>query len=372
MEQNNCSLKTNSMKKLFFILVVLLTVAGNKINAQGCVAIRSTGATCSLRMPDSISSASKWQLGLNYRFYKSYKHFIGTQEQKLRVDTGSNVINHSTTFDITVTHQLNNRWSLLLDVPILDNSRSSLYEHDRIHRYSTHSFGVGDIRFSAYRWMFDPEKSEHFNLQLGLGIKFPTGDYHFEDRFHTSDSTTQIGPVDQSIQLGDGGTGFTVEANTFYNFSHHVGLYGNFYYLVNPREENGVSTSRGGTPSAQTVEIGSDVMSVPDQYLIRAGVNFDFNKWMFSAGMRDECLPVHDLIGGSQGFRRPGYIISEEQGVSYGFKRFSAYLYVPVALVRNRTQSVPDKNKTALTGVYTQGDAAFADYVINVGFVIKL
>lgn len=360
------------MKKLFFILSFLSTIIiNNKIYSQGCVAIRSTGATCSLRMPDSISTASKWQLGINYRFYRSYKHFIGKEEQEERIKAGSNVINHSTTIDIPVTHELNQRWSLLVDVPILDNSRSSLYEHDKVHRYSTHSFGVGDIRFSAYRWMFDPEKSEHFNLQLGLGIKFPTGDYKYQDRFHINDSTTIVGPVDQSIQLGDGGTGFTVEANTFYNFSHHVGLYGNFYYLVNPREQNGVSTSRGGIPSTQTVEIGSDVMSVPDQYLIRAGVNFDFNKWMFSAGMRDECLPVHDLIGGSQGFRRPGYIISEEQGISYSLKRFSAYAYVPVALVRNRTQSVPDKNKTALTGMYTQGDAAFADYVINVGFVIK-
>jgi hypothetical protein len=361
------------MKKSLFVLVALsLIIINNKSFAQGCVAIRSTGAICALHMPDSISNASKWQLGINYRYYKSYKHYVGTEEQKLRVDTGSNVINHSNTIDIALTHELNRRWSLLVDVPILANSRSSLYEHDRVNRYSTHSFGVGDIRFSAYRWMFDPEKSQHFNLQLGLGIKFPTGDYKYQDKFHITDSTTQVGPVDQSIQLGDGGTGFTVEANTFYNFSHHVGLYGNFYYLLNPREQNGVSTARGGVPSAQTMQIGSDVMSVPDQYLIRAGVNFDFNRLMFSFGMRDECLPVYDLIGGSEGFRRPGYIISEEQGVSYAFKKFSAYAYVPVALVRNRTQSVPDKNKTELTGVYSHGDAAFADYVINVGFVFKL
>jgi len=361
------------MRKLsVLIMILLLSYINNKLYSQGCVAIRSTGATCSMHEPDSVSTTSKWQFGINYRFYKSYKHFVGKEEQKERVKVGSNVINHSTTFDIAVTHELNQRWSLLVDVPILDNSRSSLYEHDKIHRYTTHSFGVGDIRFSAYRWMFDPSASQRFNLQLGLGIKFPTGDYKYEDKFHINDSTTIVGPVDQSIQLGDGGTGFTVEANTFYNFSHNVGLYGNFYYLISPREQNGVSTARGGTVSAQTAQIGSDVMSVPDQYLIRAGVNFSFNKWMFSAGMRDECMPVHDLIGGSQGFRRPGYIISEEQGISYSFKRFSAYAYVPVALVRNRTQSVPDKNKTALTGVYTQGDAAFADYVINVGFVIKL
>jgi hypothetical protein len=44
---------------------------------------------------------------------------------------------------------------------------------------------------------------------------------------------------------------------------------------------------------------------------------------------------------------------------------------VPVALARNRTQSVPDKNKTTLTGVFTQGDAAFADYSINAGFVVS-
>jgi hypothetical protein len=44
---------------------------------------------------------------------------------------------------------------------------------------------------------------------------------------------------------------------------------------------------------------------------------------------------------------------------------------VPVALVRNRTQSIPDKETTAETGIYKQGDAAFADYVINVGMNIQ-
>jgi hypothetical protein len=34
---------------------------------------------------------------------------------------------------------------------------------------------------------------------------------------------------------------------------------------------------------------------------------------------------------------------------------------------RNRTQSVPDKIKTQKNGVYSQGDAAFADYTINFG-----
>jgi len=361
------------MKNLFPpVLMAMLLLATGKSFSQGCVAIRSTGATCALHIPDSVAMLSKWQLGLNYRYFKSYKHFVGKEEQKQRVDSGSNVINHSNTIDIAITHQLNSRWTLLLDVPVVAYSRSSLYEHDRVNRYTTHSYGIGDIRLSAYRWMFDPHKFMNFNLQLGLGIKLPTGDYDFKDKFHITDSTTRLGPVDQSIQPGDGGTGFTVEANTFYNFSHHFGLYGNFYYLINPREQNGVSTARGGEPSPQTMQIGSDVMSVPDQMLARAGFNFSHSNWIASAGVRYECLPVYDLVGGSEGFRRPGYIVSIEPGVSYNFRKISAYAYVPVALVRNRTQSVPDKHKTDITGVYSQGDAAFADYVINIGMVIKL
>ena len=34
-------------------------------------------------------------------------------------------------------------------------------------------------RVSAYRWMFDPAKSHKGNIQLGLGIKLPTGDYRY-------------------------------------------------------------------------------------------------------------------------------------------------------------------------------------------------
>ena len=205
-----------------------------------------------------------------------------------------------------------------------------------------------------------------------MGIKLPTGDYKYQDRFYTTTpGVTIIGPVDQSIQLGDGGTGFTTEINAYFNLSHTINLYGNFYYLISPREQNGVSTARGGTPSASAVANQSDVMSVPDQMMIRGGANFIVDKFTFSAGLRNECLPVHDLIGGSNGFRRPGYIISAEPGITYAFKKINLYAYVPIAVTRNRMQSVPDKISTALNGKYTQGDAAFADYTVNIGMSIK-
>ena len=360
------------MKQSFNILLLalFLNIISNKASAQGCVAIRSTGGVCTMEHSHNTTD-SKWVLNINNRYFKSFRHFIGTKEQKQRVENGSEVINHSYTLDLTLTRNLNKWWSFSVDAPILANSRSSLYEHDRKNRFLTHSFGLGDVHFSAYRWIFDPAKMPRGNIQVGLGIKLPTGDYKYQDFFHKNDSTLVLGPVDQSIQLGDGGTGFPAEINAFYSFSEKVSAYGNVYYLVSPREQNGVSTSRGGEPSASSIKNGSSVMSVPDQYMMRAGINFTARQLLFSIGVRDECLPVHDLIGGSRGFRRPGYIISAEPGITYNFKNFNIYAYVPVALERNRTQSVADKIQTRLTGVYTQGDAAFADYTVNIGCSIK-
>ena len=361
------------MKKLFIAILLLVTFGSqHKAAAQGCVAIRSTGGFCTAGADHNLDSAAQWQFSVNNRYYKSFKHYIGTVYQKQRQELGNEVINHAYTMDMAIYRILNPRWSLMLDLPISANARSQTYtQSDVLHRFSTHAFGAGDIRFAVYRWMFDPTKMPKGNLQVGLGLKFATGNDNVQDYFKTSDSTKTFGPVDQSIQLGDGGTGITLELNGYYNFSHRVGLYGNFFYLSNPMDQNGVSNAHGATPSAASIANGSNVMSVPDQYMARAGVSLQFNRLNVSAGVRDDCLPVHDLIGSSDGFRRPGFIISGEPGVTYVFNKISLYSYVPIAIVRDRTQSVPDKITTALTGVYTHGDAAFANCVVNIGANIR-
>ena len=360
------------MKNLL-IIAVLFTAFNQVSNAQGCVAIRSTGGICTMsHQADSITDApSKWIFNAGTRYFKSYKHFKGKEEQVERVENGTEVINHSFTLDLSILRNLNNRWSLYAGVPIISNARSSLYEHGGKERISTHSFGIGDARVAAYYWLIDPKKSKRFNVQAGLGIKLPTGDYKYQDYFGP-DSAKLLGPVDQSIQLGDGGTGITAEINLYYHLAKRLGVYGNFFYMANPREQNGVSTSRGKPTSAANVANGSDVMSVPDQFLVRGGFNYAINKLVATAGVRMECVTVYDLIGGDNGFRRPGYVISAEPGLTYGFKKVNAFLTVPIAIERNRTQSVPDKITSSKTGVYRHGDAAFADYSINLGVSIKL
>lgn len=365
------------MQRIYILTALMIFINVNQTHAQGCVAIRSNGNSCSLIKDGGEKS---WSLNFNNRYFRSYKHFVGTEEQKERELNGTEVINHSFSWDFTLTRKLNKYWSYSLNLPVLSNTRSSLYEHygnsstSPNARNSTHSFGIGDIRFSAYRWIFDPAKSHKGNLQVGLGIKLPTSDYKYQDYFHksvASGDSVILGPVDQSIQLGDGGTGISVELNGYHNISPRTALYGNFYYLINPREQNGVSTARGGIASATSIKYFFNTMSVPDQYMVRTGASYMTSKFTFAGGLRIEGIPSSDLIGGDKGFRRPGYIISAEPVISYMTKKANFYLSVPVALQRNRTQSYSDKLRSTATNK-VHGDAAFSDYFISAGFSIHL
>ncbi len=355
----------------FLLTGIMILVFSCRVNAQGCVAIRTTGGSlCTMLHADSNATNAKhdlWQLNISNRYFNSFRHFIGTTEQKQRLQQHTEVINHVNTTDISIARDLNNRLSIAFDLPILDNSRSQRAQFGNKDRYVTHSFGLGDVSLTVYRWMLDPSKPHKGNFQLGLGIKFATGDYKYQDYFPVNDSTRQLRTVDQSIQLGDGGTGIITEANWYYNFNPLVGLYGNLYYMLNPREQNGVPTYRSNANEA--------IMSVPDQYMARLGLNYGFKGGLkdlsASLGARLEGIPVYDLIGGSEGFRRPGYIVSVEPGLNLMVKKSTFFVQVPVAMVRCRPQSVPDKETTAQTGKYTNGDAAFADYLINVGFTTR-
>ena len=82
-----------------------------------------------------------------------------------------------------------------------------------------------------------------------------------------------------------------------------------------------------------------------------------------SFGLRVEGVPVRDIIGGDTGFRRPGIAVSVEPAINMIVKgKNTVTLAIPVAIYRNRFQSVPDKARGA------HGDAAFADYLVLAGY----
>lgn len=380
---------TMSIRNKFLVLFFTSLTFKANLNAQGCVAIRTVGGLNTMEhsmmhgimngmLHDSTAQKMvepKWDLNMSGRYFKSYKHFNGTDEQTQRVTEQTDVRNFSRTMDISLVRKLNEKCSIGFDLPLIYNERSSLYEHLGSTmgnpRFSTFSQGIGDIRITAYKWLIAPKPGAKGNLLAGIGLKLPTGNYQAEDIFHYKLGTailTRKGPVDQSIQPGDGGWGLTLELNGFRQINNAFSIYSNAYYLINPKGNNGVSTARGGIASASAIKYTSDVMSVPDQYLLRAGTNFTTNALTLSLGARYECIPASDLIGDNTGFRRPGNVLALEPGANYNYKKFNFYLYAPVAIRRERPQSYPDILKTNDTQVFSRGDAAFADYSISLGF----
>ncbi|MFN5422649.1 MAG: hypothetical protein ACK5AO_05230 [bacterium] len=365
-----------SILSVIFVQLLIHTISFTESNAQGCVAIRGIGGELCTNNNEH-NDTSLWSLTINTRSFKSYKHFVGLVEQKERVENKTEVINHSFSTDLFIQRNINSKYAIGCNIPIISNVRSSLYEHGGNNagpagRHATHSFGIGDLRIVGYAWLKDPINMPRWNVQLGVGLKLPTGDYNYTDYFYKNDTTKILGPVDQSIQLGDGGTGMSIEVNSFYAFTHQFSVYGNFFYLSNPREQNGVSTARGGTPSTTSIAYGSNTMSVPDQYMYRVGVSYMNKHISANIAIRKDGIPAIDVIGKSGGFRRPGYVVAIEPGMAYKHKKITYFINTPIALQRNRTQSVPDKIRTQKSGVYYKGDAAFADYLINIGASVKL
>jgi len=305
-------------------------------------------------------AAGEWGFSLGWRYQESDRHFVGDEYQEERDELGNQVINHVNLADLTIRYQATKRVELSLGLPIFMATRSQSLRQQgvELERYQTAARGVGDVFFTTHRWMFDPDTHPGGNLQLGVGVKIPTGQNNATDTFRVLSGgvvTNQIRTVDQSIQPGDGGFGILVDASTFKAVAGgKLSIYGSGAYLSTPGEKSNVQTYRTAP--------GEEVMSIADQFLARGGVAFPIPKvanLMFSGGVRVEGVPVRDIIGGDTGFRRPGVAVSVDPAITMIVKGKNAVtLSVPVAIYRNRFQSVPDKARGA------HGDAAFADYLI--------
>jgi hypothetical protein len=355
------------MKLKFYYLslaVLAMLFANTESIAQGCVAVRNM-STCSLGF-DSTQSSS-WQFSLNYRYFRSFRHYRGTHEEKNRVEEGTEVINNDNSILLGISYTINKRWSVSATIPVIYIDRSSLYEHKGNgsgERYHTSSQGIGDIRITGYYTVLP--HNQRTQLLVGLGVKLPTGNYNYKDEFHKTDGIQTL-PVDQSIQLGDGGTGIITEFDFLQRFGSKFGVYATGVYLFNPRNTNG--TLRG-TTLTNGIPLSNE-MSVCDQFQVRAGARYTIRKFQVALGGRYEGIPSEDVFGDSDGFRRPGRILSVEPSVNYVTGKHFIGVNFPIALSRNRTQSVIDKKRTELSGTFTQGDAAFADWLLSITYAFR-
>ena len=361
------------MKKI--VILILIGLMPSLVKGQGCIAVRHMScAVGSGPNSNTLMQPGQWQVALGMRSLHSYKHYVGTEYQAQRETEGTNVINNTQSADLGISYSVTDRLSVSANIPFTYNDRSSMYEHygnaatgnPGRNRFETKSVGLGDARFTANYWILDPLKHPKANVMLGLGIKLPTGNSNVIDVVHRrkadgSDYTLEK-PVDQSIQLGDGAIGYNFEVQGYKLLGTKSLLYYNGFYLLSPQN---VNETEQFASDRKITDLMIRYHSVADQFAARVGVAYDVipsKGFQVMLGTRIEGIPSSDLVGGSDGFRRPGYIISIEPGISYSKSKNMFSLTMPLALVRNRIKSAYDlKDPAGLR----QGDAAFADYFIS-------
>lgn len=293
----------------------------------------------------------QWTVSFGYRYQQSFRHFIGTVEQKQREINRNQIYNLMNLVDVSLERQITPRWSVNASVPALFTHRNQLYA-------PTGKFvvnAIGDATAGVRAWVFKPPTESGDNVSIGASLKMPTGKYNATGQA-TRGGQRIIATADQSIQAGDGGTGVAIDVQAYKRTYFNTQLYFAGVYLFNPRDTNGVSTFRNAR--------GEEYLSVADQYLFRGGFGHVVPKirgLAASFGGRIEGVPVRDAFGKSNGFRRPGYAISVDPGLLYAHGYYTFSVNAPIAVERNRRRSVPDIARRA------HGDAAFADYAIIVG-----
>src|SRR5688572_31614197 len=191
----------------YSILTILLCgYAQMDLMAQGCVAVRQMGGVNSLSSNGFTLSPGEFQIGAAYRYFHSWRHFVGTEEQHERQITGGgrdangnergNAVNiYSHALDLNISYGLTSRIQLNAAIPYVSNERSQVLRTQApaavdTFRYSVYAKGLGDIRLSANYWVFDPATAEKGNLMVGLGLKLNTGSHSVRDDAPQADGST--------------------------------------------------------------------------------------------------------------------------------------------------------------------------------------
>lgn len=335
------------------LLCLIGLAAGRFAAAQGCVAAHSNQpAFDELITTDKGGEvSSKWihnlTVDIGYRVFNSNKYFVGSTE----IPRSSAIENHQNIFNIGLQYRLSHRWSVLADIPVYNGTRNQLYPPSGVFQVS----GLGDISVGLQSWLFRPPTENGGNIAVNAQLKMPTGIDNATGSALYKGQTVKA-TADPSLQPGDGTWAFSVGTEAYKRLWHTSETYLQANYLFSPADTNGVPSFRS--------QPGQGVISATDQYLWRGGLSQNVPKvrgLAFSAGIRGEGVPVRDLIGSSDGFRRPGMIISFDPGVMYNFRHDTLSVNGPWAIYRNRPPSVPE-----IEYKITNGDAFFADYTVIV------
>ncbi len=248
-------------------------------------------------------------------------------------------------WDVDVLYGITNRLEMDLTVPFLAGSFVTTYGTLADHQlYHYSAGGIGDVSLQAEYWLNDPTLPSAVAGSLSLGLKAPTGKDDVTGTFFGGN----VAPIDEGAQLGNGGWELLFRAQGTAALGNGPFMaYGSGYYGMSLTGTSGVYQPKpDGSPNA--------LRAVPDTYSGRLGLGYllpVLQNLVLTAGGRINGVTVKDIIGGTDlYFRRPGYEIFVEPGLSYTFGRNVASISVPVRAYAKKLDSTLDESRGQHTG----------------------
>lgn len=289
--------------------VIFFLSACGPLAAQGCVCQRQNAG--GYAADDAYLQQGDWLFSLVYQNFTSDRHYQGTNFVPALTAKGPTNVQNA--MDLSVTYGLTRKLDLTLDAPFLTTS----YTLNRVPpggtapvAEGTHSAGLGDMALRASYWIFSTYQAKQ-NVAFSLGIEAPTGKADVMDTIYGRTVAEDV-----SVQPGEKSWAPSAGVRGFRDFGP-VTAFGSGVYLFNPRGTTGVPTFFGSLSNPNNTQVNS----ATDQYLFQWGFMAKpwgrHHKWPVpSLSYRVSGVPIHDVFGPSEGFRRPADIQFIEPGVT--------------------------------------------------------
>ena len=309
---------------------------------------------------DPFLPARQWQAQVSYQYADANDYYVGDERNDARGPSGVPPVRTVHLINLDIIYGLSNRLSLDLTIPFAVGSTSVMQGpagSQTLHHFS--ASGLGDVSLQAEYWLSNPEIPSRFSGSVGLGFKAPTGSDDVEGTVGTPNGDVRA-PIDESAQLGTGGWQLLLRAQSTASVKGPLFGYISGYYGLSLTEHTDVLN-------------GSVLRGDPDTYSGRLGVAYLLPFLLVGAGndglANDEGLvvslggringvTVQDLIGGEDLYwRRPGYVIYAEPGLTWTIGRSMATVSVPLRVYANKLDSPLDVSLNRHIG------ASFASYL---------
>lgn len=305
----------------------------------------------------------EYQLFVSYRQFKAdtqYRDGSGYSEPVTSL--GTQVISKMKFMELGAIYAWNERLNLTLGIPYILKGSSNRALPSSVAgspRFTHTTTGIGDVQVGGRYWLFDCDDSPDQNVSFGLSLKMPTGSSRKQDLFPNGAGTDiRLRDVDQSIQPGDDGWGFSISLEAYKALGNFT-LFGSGSYLFNPKGHNNTFSAPAFLNPVAPNRVPEEIRynSVADSYIARAGVGYPFSALpglSVTLAMRIDGSRSDDVFGDTTGFRRPGYFVTIEPGLNYSTNRAIFALAFPTRI----HQYVEDS-------LGSPRDSTFADYLVE-------